>query len=127
MKIIDLTARAGRSLGNAKARTVLTSLAIAVGAFTLTATLAAGNGIRAYTDRLISNNFDPAESIVGRDKEIENTGAPYTQPKEYDESIGSTTVGGDGSSLQLKQLTQKDIDQLKQYPFVEHMSRFILG
>ena len=56
MRMLDIVTRAGRSLKNAKARTLLTSLAIAVGAFTLTITLAAGNGIREYTDRLIANN-----------------------------------------------------------------------
>lgn len=121
MKTIDLINRAGRSLRNAKARTILTSLAIAVGAFTLTVTLAAGNGIRAYTDRLIANNFDPTESIVGRDKEIENNGAPNTSPKEYDETVGSMTVGGDGSSLQLKQITDDDIVALRKLSFVEQV------
>lgn len=121
MKITDLTLRAGRSLRNAKVRTALTALAIGVGAFTLTATLAAGNGIRAYTDRLISNNFDPTESIVGRDAEIENTGPPNSSPKEYDEAVSSISFGGDGSSLQIKQVTDKDIEALKKYPFVEQV------
>lgn len=121
MKVLDRISRAGRSLKSAKVRTVLTSLAIAVGAFTLTATLAAGNGIRAYTDRLIANNFDPAELIVGRDAEIENTGAPNSAPKEFDDSVASLSVGGDGSSLQIKQITNEDVDALKKYDFVEQV------
>lgn len=122
MRALDLIARAGRSLKNAKARTILTSLAIAVGALTLTITLAAGNGIRAYTDRLISNNFDPAESIVGRDAEIENSGTPNSTPKEYDESIGSVSFGGgDGGSLQYKQITDEDVKELKEFDFVEQV------
>ena len=121
MSIPDLVRRAGRSLRNAKARTILTSLAIAVGAFTLTATLAAGNGIRAYTDRLVANNFDPTELIVGRDKEIENNGAPNSAPQEYDESVANLTVGGNGSSLQLKQITDKDIESLKKRDGVEQV------
>lgn len=121
MRITDLISRAGRSLRNAKVRTVLTSMAIAVGAFTLTATLAAGNGIRAYTDRLVANNFDPAELIVGRDAEIENTNAPNSAPKEYDESVASLTLGGDGSTLQLKQITEEDIAKLRKYGFVEQV------
>jgi putative ABC transport system permease protein len=121
MTILDLVRRAGRSLRNAKARTILTSLAIAVGAFTLTITLAAGNGIRAYTDRLIANNFDPTESIVGRDKEIENTGAPNTAPKEFSENVASMSVGGDGSTLQLKQITDEDIEAIKKLSFVEQV------
>jgi putative ABC transport system permease protein len=121
MKVTDLITRAGRSLRHAKARTILTSLAIAVGAFTLTATLAAGNGIRAYTDRLVANNFDPTELIVGRDKEIENNGAPNSAPQEYDDSVASLTVGGNGSSIQLKQITDEDIADLKTRPGVEQV------
>ncbi len=121
MKMLDRVTRAGRSLSSAKVRTILTSLAIAVGAFTLTATLAAGNGIRAYTDRLIQNNFDPAELIVGRDAEVENTSAPNTAPKEYDESVANLTVGGDGSSIQIKQVSNEDVEALKKYDFVEQV------
>jgi putative ABC transport system permease protein len=117
--MIDTISRAGRSLKNAKARTLLTSLAIAVGAFTLSITLAAGNGIRDYTDRLISSNFDPAESLVGRDKEIENSGAPNSSPQEYDESISSVSFGGGGDSLQIKQITDKDVDALRKLSYVE--------
>ncbi len=119
MRIQDTIRRSGRSLTSAKLRTILTSLAIAVGGFTLTITLAAGNGIRQYTDRLVASNFDPSELIVGRDKEVSNTGAPITEPKEYDESVSSLTVGGDGSSLQIKQVTDKDIEQLQKLPYVE--------
>ena len=118
MKAIDVINRAGRSLKNAKSRTILTSLAIAVGAFTLTATLAAGNGIREYTDRLIASNFDPAESLVGRDKEVENTGAPDTSPKEYDPSVSNVSFGG-GGSVQVKQLTDDDVKELESLPYVE--------
>lgn len=123
MRALDLMTRAARSLKSAKARTILTSLAIAVGALTLTITLAAGNGIRAYTDRLISNNFDPAESVVGRDAEIENSSSsPNATPKEYDDSIGSISFGGgDGGSVQYKQITDDDVKELKTYDFVEQV------
>ncbi len=119
MLIKDTVRRSARSLTSAKLRTILTSLAIAVGGLTLTITLAAGNGIRAYTDRLVTSNFDPAELIVGRDKEIANNGTPSAEPKEYDESVSSLTVGGDGSSLQIKQVTTDDIEELKKLPFTE--------
>ena len=46
MKTTDIIRRAARSLANAKARTILTSLAIGVGAFTITVSLAAGQGAR---------------------------------------------------------------------------------
>lgn len=117
MRMLDIVRRAGRSLKNAKARTLLTSLAIAVGAFTLTITLAAGNGISAYVDRLVASNFDPSELIVGRDKEVENTGAPDSTPREYDESVSSVSFGGQGS-LQLKQINDEDVRQLESLDFV---------
>lgn len=121
MRFIDITKRASRSLRSAKARTILTSLAIAVGGFTLTATLAAGNGVRGYTDRLVKSNFDPAELIVGRDKEIAKNGSPSTKPKEYDESISSLTIGGNGASVQIKQVTDKDVIELKKIPYIEQV------
>lgn len=121
MFIRDTVRRSGRSLRAAKARTILTSLAIAVGGFTLTLTLAAGNGVRDYTTRLVTSNFDPAELVVGRDKEIANNGTPSSEPKEYDETISSLMVGGDGSSLQLKQVTDADVANLKKLSYVEEV------
>lgn len=120
MTLFDIVRRAGRSLKNAKARTLLTSLAIAVGAFTLTLTMAAGNGINAYVDRLVSSNFDPSELIVGRDKEVENTGAPDSSPREYDESVASISFGGQGS-MQLKQISDDDVKKLEALEYVEQV------
>lgn len=119
MKIRDVVARSGRNLRSAKVRTILTALAIAVGGFTLTITLAAGNGLRDYTDKLVASNFDPSEMIVGRDAEIANNGAPKTEPKEYDESVSSLQLGGNGGSLQLKRVTKTDVEQIKSQPYIE--------
>ena len=44
MKRLDIIRRAGRNLKQAKVRTLLTALAISVGAFTLTLSLAIGAG-----------------------------------------------------------------------------------
>jgi ABC-type antimicrobial peptide transport system permease subunit len=57
MKTFDIVRRAGRSLKHAKARTILTSLAIAVGAFTLTIAIAAGEGARQYANTLLTTNM----------------------------------------------------------------------
>lgn len=121
MHTIDLIRRASRSLKSAKLRTILTSMAIAVGGFTLTLTLAGSNGAREYADKLVANNFDPSELLVGRDPEVANDGAPLTKPREYDETIASFNGGGGQTSLQFKRLTREDIDQIKKYPFVEQV------
>ncbi len=118
MRVPDIIRRSGRNLKNAKLRTFLTSMAIAVGAFTLTITLAASNGLRDYTGELVANNFDPAELLVGRDPEVANTGAPSDKPQEYDPSI-TNLQQGPGSSFQVKRVTQADIEELKAKPYVE--------
>ncbi len=121
MKTVDLIKRAGRGLRNAKVRTLLTALAISVGGFTLTLTLGAGNGVRDYTTDLVQSNFDPTELLVGRDAEISNSGAPSDKPQEYDPSIANFRGGGPGSSLQLKQVTRQDINELKANPNIEQV------
>lgn len=120
MKITDTLRRSSRSLRSAKLRTFLTAMAIAVGAFTLTLTLAASNGLRHYTDQLIQNNFDPAELMVGRDREVSNTGAPKTEPQEFDESVTALQTGP-GAGFQIKQVTEADIASLKTKPYAEQV------
>ena len=93
MKIADSIRRAGRSLKNAKGRTILTSLAIAVGAFTLTAALAAGTGARQYADKLVKSNVDPQSIFVAKDPSLfGGGGGPNGGLKEY--SINATQYGG---------------------------------
>ncbi|MFZ1323602.1 MAG: ABC transporter permease [Candidatus Saccharimonadales bacterium] len=120
MFVTDVIRRSARSLKSAKIRTLLTALAISIGAFTLTLTLAASNGLRGYTDRLIASNFDPAELLIGRDPEVSNTGAPNTAPREFDESVGSIQTGSEGG-MQLKQVTDSDVAALRQKPFIEQV------
>ncbi|MNR10933.1 hypothetical protein D3C85_1272080 [compost metagenome] len=66
MKLVDTIRRAGRSLRHAKARTLLTSLAIGVGAFTITLSLAAGEGGRRYAEDIVSTNTNVRELYVQR-------------------------------------------------------------
>ncbi len=102
MKLQDIFARAGRSLRNAKGRTVLTSLAIAVGAFTLTLSLAAGEGARQYADKLISSNVDPQSLFVVKDDSV--FGGVSGGLQEY--SATATQYGG----ISFKTLSAKDLE-----------------
>lgn len=108
MKIADLIRRSGRNLMHAKARTLLTAVALAVGGFTLALTMAAANGARQYTERLIKTNFDPASLIVVKDESLFNGGTAANLPQEYDPSQGA--LGS--SSIVVKQLTDKDIEKI---------------
>lgn len=106
MKTVDIARRAARSLRNAKARTILTSLAIAVGAFTITVSLAAGEGARQYADNLINSNVNPQALFIVRDDEITEGPAMQSSLRVYDPD--ATTTQG----LTIKQITQADIDTL---------------
>ena len=106
MKLIDTINRAGRSLREAKIRTLLTSLAIAVGAFTIVLSLAAGAGGRQYAEDIVTANTNIRQIQVTQ-KQDEST-VDYSQPQEYSED--PTVSLGDGFTF--KQLTQVDIDKI---------------
>src|SRR5438132_1208239 len=95
MKTLDIIKRAGRSLSQAKARTVLTSLAIGVGAFTITLSLAAGAGGRQYARDLVSANADIHELRV---QQRQTQGFDQSKPQEYHEGV-STEMFGPGFSV----------------------------
>ncbi|MFZ3009653.1 MAG: FtsX-like permease family protein [Candidatus Microsaccharimonas sp.] len=107
MKIIDIVRRAGRSLKNAKARTILTSLAIGVGAFTLTLALAAGQGAREYADTLLTSNIDPQILAIAKDPSFFQGG--QSGPQEYKEGDNLLTRP---TGVSVKQLGQSDIDTI---------------
>lgn len=111
MKTADIIRRAGRSLRHAKVRTILTALAIGVGAFTLTLTIAASTGAKAFIDQVINDNFDPAELIVAKDEQILGAGNT-TEPQEFDPSFGASTNSA-GSVTQIKRLTQDDLEAIR--------------
>ncbi len=117
MKTADITRRAARGLRNAKARTILTSLAIAVGAFTITISLAAGEGARQYADKLIGSNINPRALFIVKDKSIFEGGGRQAGLQVYDPDLGVTSNG-----LTLKQMTQQDIDKLKAHDNLENVN-----
>lgn len=92
MKIRDIIRRAARNLLQAKSRTLLTSLAIAVGAFTLTLALAAGEGSRRYAESLVQNGIDATSITVAKDDSVFNYGI-QDAPREYSETDFMTQDG----------------------------------
>ncbi len=112
----DIIRRAGRSLRQAKARTLLTSLAIGVGAFTLTVSLAAGEGSRQYAEKLITSNINSQALFVFKDKTMIGEGGLSSGGlKEYSES--STQYAG----LNIKSLTPKDLEMLQKDKDIEKL------
>jgi len=118
MKRLDITRRAGRNLRYAKGRTLLTSLAIAVGAFTLTMALAAGEGARQYADKLLSSNVSKQSILVFKDKGARQGTDSAGGLTEYSDSTG-TAYGAT-----IKMMTQQDIEKLSKESDIESVQPF---
>lgn len=87
MKSIDIVRRAGQNLRQAKGRTILTSLAIGVGAFTIALAMAAGNGGRNYLDGVVSGAGD-MQSIQVSAKQNFDTSAD-DKPRKVGEEVST--------------------------------------
>lgn len=124
MRIFDTVRRAGRSLSSAKARTILTSLAIGVGAFALTLTISASNGAQNFVNQIISDNFDPAELVVTKDEAVFGS-ANTDKPREYDPSFGDFASNA-GAPIQIKRITDDDIKKIKSIEGVESVREDIV-
>ncbi len=117
MFLSDTVRRSMRSLLGAKTRTLLTALAMAVGAFALSLTLAASNGATNYADSVVKNNFDPSELIVSASKDLFSA-SDTSKPQEYNENFSSVLTAG-GTSSQIENLDDDDIKTLKNIDGVE--------
>ena len=115
MRLADTIRRAGRSLRQAKARTLLTSLAIGVGAFTITLALAAGEGGRQYASDIISSNTDVKELFV---QPKADDGMDPTKPREFVEGPSMSFGGG----YSQKMLSTADIKKLEK---IENVSEVV--
>ena len=111
----DTIRRAGRSLRQAKARTLLTSLAIGVGAFTITLSLAAGAGGRAYTDAIVNANTDVKELSVTKKPAKKEAG-----PQKYSETSTSRVTGNPFAPSAF--LDSSDIAKITKVQHVESVS-----
>ncbi|MEI6228948.1 MAG: ABC transporter permease [Candidatus Saccharibacteria bacterium] len=104
MRITDIIVRAGRSLKQAKARTLLTSLAIGVGAFTIVLSLAVGAGGREYASTIITSNTNPQELFVQPKMDANN------DPKKPQKYTEGPVINYGGYIAKL--LSQSDIDKI---------------
>lgn len=117
MKTTDIIRRAGRNLRQAKGRTLLTALAISVGAFTITMSLAAGAGGRQYVDTVVNTSGDVNSLMVFAKVESQGFGGPSSEgPQEYQE----TPTEGPASSGAL--LTQRDVEKVKALGGIESVT-----
>lgn len=106
MKRIDIARRAARNLKQAKIRTLLTALAISVGAFTLTLSLAIGAGTREYFAKFLETNVNPQSLFVVADKNLVGFNGGNSGPKEYDPNAASFGAGASYKTLGESDLTK---------------------
>jgi len=115
MKTTDIIRRAGRNLRQAKGRTLLTALAISVGAFTITMALAAGAGGRQYVDTMVNTSGDVNSLMVFAKVEAQGTGSATADgPHEYSEAPVQESTG--------TLLTQRDVEKVKALDGIESVT-----
>lgn len=112
MKTVDLIATAIANTFRSKTRTLLTILAIFVGAFTLTLTNGLGTGINAYIDDTVSSvGASDVMTVTKAADSAAGFGTGDSGPAEYDpESIASAGPGVPGQTVVA--LTPDDLDAL---------------
>ena len=115
MNISDIFLRAGRNLRESKARTILTALAIAVGATTITLAMAAGNGGRAYTNEMVQSSGDAYSLNVYAKPDSTEAAAAEGLP-EYGVEASEAAATND------TRLSEKDIAALRKLNGVESIS-----
>ena len=122
MKTTDLISTAFSNTFRSKTRTILTVLAIFVGAFTLTLTNGLGTGINGFIDSTVSSIG--ASNVLTVSK-TSTSDATSTDPQKYDpDAIASaqTSPGRPGASSSVSALTDDDITAIGQIDGVESVT-----
>jgi len=111
MRAPDLVTSAIANTFRSKTRTILTILAIFVGAFTLTITNGLGTGINRYIDDTVG--AIGASDVLTVTKPAEDAATASDGPAEYDpDSIASAQQGPPGTGATLTALTPDDLATL---------------
>ena len=115
MRRIDIIKRAGRNLRQSKGRTILTSLAISVGAFTIGLALMAGEGGRLYTNIIVDAAGDKKVIMVAKKIETEKK----DQLPEYGSSEQDAGKNKESAIRSKYVLDDKDLEKIRQTPHVK--------
>ncbi|MGH7196983.1 MAG: ABC transporter permease [Candidatus Saccharimonadales bacterium] len=119
MKFLDVILTANRNLTRSKLRTLLTILAIFVGAFTLTLTTALNTGAREYLERQLGNVSVPGVFHVVPKTDV-NPFAGTGELKEYDPDKKQSTF----RDILTSTMARSDVDKLQKVEGVEKAEPF---
>src|SRR5690606_12079817 len=122
MKTIDIISRAAKNLRQAKVRTILTSLGISVGAFTITIALAAGAAGRELTNTLVETSGDDAALTVYKEVNYDE------QQSQGPVNLDAEAVEYDDSLSEADKKAIESVDGVEQvvpiyYVSADHMTR----
>jgi putative ABC transport system permease protein len=118
MKLTDLIITANRNLFRNKLRTLLTVMAIFVGAFTLTLTNGLGDGMKDYIETQVKN-YEGTNVLFIRKKIEQPEGKRKNEPAEYREQNGEE----DAFDPNTITVTQEQIERLaRDFPEVKEVS-----
>ncbi|HUY85053.1 MAG TPA: FtsX-like permease family protein [Candidatus Dormibacteraeota bacterium] len=116
MKSIDLLQTASSNMLRSKARTLLTVIAIFIGAMTITLTNGIGTGIKSYLNRQIGNlGATNVMMIQLTDKNAPGPGSASSAPAAYNPQQKTQASGMRGEVRQLV-MTSRDISTIKSIP-----------
>jgi len=128
MRLTDIIKDANSNLLRSKARTILTIIAIFIGAFTLTVTNGIGSGVSKYIDQQLGNLG--AEDVLIVQQQVDD---PFgSGPKKYEEGSLSSNAFAGGPTLPL--LRDEDIKKITSVsgiqgadPFLNIVADYIIG
>ena len=124
MRAVDIAKRSLKNLKQAKGRTVLTALAISVGAFTICTALSAGNGARQMTDAMVASSGDESAVHVylsiGGDNPFASDANASDELPEY--NTDSTEDGASQSTNPNGLMSAADLAELKSIEHVTYVS-----
>lgn len=119
MRFVDIIRQAIKNSFRSKTRTILTMIAISIGAFTLTLTSAVGAGVNDYISKQV--NGLGAQDLMSVSKKSPSAGDPNAGPQKYDPDEQTTSQYGQEQAA----LTQKDIDRIRGMKHVKKVEPYL--
>lgn len=128
MRATDIARRSFMNLKQAKGRTILTALAISVGAFTICTALSAGEGARDMTDAMVASSGDSSAvrvyvNLGGESSTIVGDANSAEELPEYSATTDVETEEVSQTSSSSSLISQAALDSFKS---IEHVT-FVYG
>lgn len=116
MRTLDLIKTASANMRRNRARTILTIIAVFIGAFTFTLTNGIGAGIKSYLNDQVGN-LGAKDSLVIQAVNPEQSPEDIGKPQKYDPNRKVSNSSGPAMGGQLV-MTDKDIEIIKSEPAI---------